>query len=151
MTIVRTHIFQAAVILLVGIVSAVTGYFFAFNARQTIVEPGAAPMVYVGRCGFQFEGKNCGDLARNVIFDSSDEFLSFTRNWAVGRLGEYKIYLSCFAPGDERYIDGTFSSLTVVVSGPDLLSAHEVASQLMVDFSEQLPEQGGGVAHCIEQ
>ena len=55
---------------------------------------GTAPLVYVERCAFKYEGAGCGLKSRNVVFLSSDEFLSATDNWAVGRAGNYKLYLS---------------------------------------------------------
>lgn len=111
----------------------------------------SAPKVYVARCNFEYSGKACGVLVRNVIFQKSDEFLTFTDYWAVGRAGSYKMYMSCFGPGDEPYRDGTFYSLTVVVAGPDLLKAHEISSQLKLEFSEQLSGQTGDISHCIEK
>ena len=123
----------------------------ALHASENTQSSHNAPKVYVGRCGFRFNDKNCGDLTKSVIFDSSDELLSFTDNWAVGRAGSYKLYLSCFGPDDKEYIDGTLSSLTVVVAGPNLLEAHNLSSKLMTEFSDQLPNQSGSMTHCFEQ
>lgn len=142
---------QLAVVVLIALASVVTGYFAALNTSEASSDDSAAPMVYVARCGFHYKGDSCGELSKSVIFQSSDEFLSFTDNWAVGREGSYKMYLSCFGPGDEPFIDGTFSSLTVVVAGPDLTEAYEISRQLMADFSVQLSEQSDSVSHCIEK
>ena len=142
---------QIAVMALIGLTCAATGYFVSSYTVKSSSENSAAPMIYVARCGFHFAGENCGEKSRDVIFQSSDEFLSFTDNWAVGRRGSYKMYMSCFGPADEDFIDGTFSSLTVVVAGPNLTEAYEISSQLMADFSDQLSEQSASVSHCIEQ
>jgi hypothetical protein len=111
----------------------------------------SAPMVYVERCSFDFEVKNCGAIAKNVIFFSSEEFLSFTDYWAVGRQGDYKMYLSCLDPKQERYINGNRTLITVVVAGPGLGKAHEIAKQLISEFSSELPESINNLSHCIEQ
>ncbi|NNJ92097.1 MAG: hypothetical protein HKP55_10500 [Gammaproteobacteria bacterium] len=107
-----------------------------------------APMVYVERCSFDFEGKNCGEIAKNVIFLSSEEFLSFTDYWAVGRQGNYKMYLSCLDPKQGRYINGNRTLITVVVAGPGLGKAHEIARQLISEFSSELPENKNNLSHC---
>lgn len=110
-----------------------------------------APLVYVERCGFHFEGKNCGAIAKNVIFSSSEEFLSFTDYWAVGRKGDYKMYMSCLDPEDDRFINGTRTLITVVVAGPSLGTAHEIAKQLIFEFSSELPVSTGNISHCINR
>ena len=108
-----------------------------------------APMVYVERCSFLFEGDNCGAIAKNVIYFSSEEFLSYTDDWAVGRKGQYKLYMSCLDPEEGAIINGTQSLITIVVAGPGLGKAHDIAKQLIAEFSSELPENSGNIAHCI--
>ena len=110
-----------------------------------------APKLYVEKCSFHFKGNNCGNIAKNVIYLSSDEFLSFTDNWAVGRNGNYKQYMSCLDPEDDNYIDGTLSLVTIVVSGPNLKEAYEIAKQLISEFSNELPETSGDISNCEEK
>jgi len=142
---------QTAIVLLIGLSCAAMGYFFTLYTSESISDNSAVPMIYVARCGFHFKGENCGEKSKNIIFQESDEFLSFTDNWAVGRTARYKMYMSCFGPGDEDFIDGTFSSLTVVVAGPDLKAAYEIANRLMSEFSALLSEQGDSASHCFEK
>lgn len=113
--------------------------------------PHIAPMVYVERCSFEFEGEKCGGIAKNVIFFSSDEFLSFTDDWAVGRKGDYKIYMSCLDPKNGRLINGSLSLITAVVAGPGLGQAHQIAKQLLSDFSSELPDNQNNISHCLTE
>lgn len=142
---------QVAILILIVLASASIGHFLTLHSNKIDDQNHTAPKVYVERCSFLFKGEHCGEQAKNVIFFSSDEFLGFTENWAVGRAGNYKMYMSCFGPGDDKYTDGTYSSLSVVVAGPNLLEAHEISKRLMVDFSNELSEQSESVAHCIEK
>ena len=123
------------------------GYFSPIVASEKPI----APMLYVERCSFKFEGNNCGQIAKNVIFFSSDEFLTFTDYWAVGRVGKYKQYISCLSPHDNRFTDGSLTLISLIVAGPDLNQAHEMAKQLLSDFSEELPEESGNISHCTEK
>jgi len=148
---VRNGYKRTVMVVLIGLVCAAIGYVVALYTSDNVINNSAAPLMYVSRCGFHYRGENCGEQAKNVIFHSSDEFLSFTDNWAVGRKDSYKIYMSCFGPGDEDFIDGTFSALTVVVAGPDLTGAYNIANQLTADFSEMLSEQGDSASHCVEK
>ena len=115
------------------------------KANQTI-----APVIYVERCGFSFTGENCGDHVKPTIFLNSDEFISFTDNWAVGREGNYKVYLSCIGPDDKQYIDGKLSLATVVVSGQDLAEAHEIAGRFLEDFITEISGHGDQRIKCTE-
>lgn len=142
---------QIGTLLFIAFASAAVGYFLAVYITKSDVKTDAAPKVYVERCSYVYNAENCGEQARNVIFFSSDELLGFTQNWAVGRSGNYKLYMSCFEPGHDAYTDGTHSTLMVVVAGPDLLAAHNVSKQLVVDFANELPEKKDRVAHCIDQ
>lgn len=137
--------------ILIGLAGMAIGYFVSLYTSKNTVKNNTAPMMYVARCGFHFKGENCGEQARAVIFQASDEFLSYTNNWAVGRVDNYKMYMSCFGPDDEKFIDGTFSSLTIAVAGPKLAEAYDIAKQLLADFSTHIAEQGGSVSHCIEK
>jgi len=133
-------------IILICVLAAMTKTTFASEHNSHM-----APMVYVERCSFHFDGKNCGAIAKNVIFFASEEFLSFTDYWAVGRKGNYKMYLSCLDPAEKRFINGSRSLVTVVVAGPALGKAHEIARQLISEFSSELPQSSNNLSHCIKQ
>lgn len=135
---------------LISLTSVALGYSLSSYLKPTNRIDDVAPKVFVARCGFQFSGKDCGEITRKVLFLWSDELLSYTDNWAVGRIGRYKAYLSCFDTGDEKYIDGSFSSLTTVVSGPELSEAYRIAGELMTEFSDYISQSGDSMDHCIE-
>jgi len=134
-------------VLLVMLSPGITKLSIASDNKQSNM----APMVYVERCSFEFEGEKCGGIAKNVIFFSADEFLSFTEDWAVGRKGDYKMYMSCLDPKNGRLINGSLSLITIVVAGPSLGKSHEVAKQLLSDFSSELPENMNNISHCLTE
>ncbi|CAA6804216.1 MAG: Unknown protein [uncultured Thiotrichaceae bacterium] len=142
---------HVATLLFIAFASATIGHFLTLYTSESELNSYVVPKVYVERCSYQFNSENCGEQAKDVIFFSSDKFLGFTKNWAVGRIGDYKQYMSCFEPSDDAYTDGTHSTLTVVVAGPDLLEAHKLSKQLMIDFANELPEKKERVSHCIEK
>jgi hypothetical protein len=119
------------------------------NASEAQGYKNEAPMIYVARCGFLLEAENCGDFVKRVIFMSTDQYISFTDNWAVGREGNYKVYMSCLGPDDKQFIDGTLSLATIIVSGPDLAEGHDIATRLLTDFSDEVFAQTGNKIKCI--
>lgn len=150
MKIARMRFMKVVIMILIIFVSALLGYFSSVFTSKSAKPTQTIPKVYVERCSFLFEGDNCGEHVKNAIFFASDEFLGFTEHWAVGRVDNYKAYMSCFGPGDDQYADGTYSTLTVVVAGSKLSEAHAISKTLMKDFSNELPEQSRAVAHCLE-
>jgi len=138
---------RLSIVLLVLLSPGITQLSMASDNKQ----PNMAPMVYVERCSFQYAGEKCGGIAKNVIFFSADELLSFTEDWAVGRKGDYKMYLSCLDPKNGRLIDGKLSLITIVVAGPGLGKSHEIAKQLLSDFASELPENMNNITHCLTE
>ena len=118
------------------------------KTAEVEIHQNSAPVIYVQRCGFKFTDVNCGTFAKQAIFLNSDEFISFTDNWAVGREGDYKIYLSCIGPEDKQYIDGKLSLATVIVSGEDLGVAHEIAGRFLDEFLTEISGQNGQRINC---
>jgi len=140
---IKQFFFALFVMLSLGISKLSTG--------SDIKQPDMAPMVYVERCSFEFEGEKCGSIAKNVIFFSADELLSFTEDWAVGRKGDYKVYISCLDPKNGRLINGSLTLITIVVAGPSLGKSHDTAKQLLSDFASELPENMNNITHCLTE
>lgn len=151
MTGVRLNYRSAAILLIIALASALIGHLMTAHTSKPDPQSAIAPKVYVEHCQFLLNKGRCGEMAKNVIFFASDEFLGFTENWAVGRAGDYKQYMSCHNTNADGKSDTTNNLLTVVVGGADLSKAHAIAKNLLRDFAGELSEPSANIAHCLEK